>query len=213
MSLPGQLIHLLKYIPFLAALRKKGRVMLLASEGLREFCRFLKPKLFDIIYYNEAIRLFSEPFKRLKKELDGKSLDYLIELNHPANLYLPYLINPQRRITFYEENYFPYYNILIKGGIGSLIQFLGLRKTAPGSIFQFRKRETKRILKGLDKKSPLLFINGDSEIEWDGSKIVLGRDIPEQDPLRFSVLFAADAYYGKRDGLYEFARLFNKRIV
>ncbi len=212
-SLPDNLTGLLKYIPFIAGLKKKGTVKLLSPQTLADILELIKPKLFEIIYYQKPIRLFTEPFKQLKKRFINQNFHYLIDLNNPANLHLPYLINSERRITFYDKPYFPYYNILIKDGIESLRQFLKIPGAKPDRIFKFQKRETKKILKELKKKSPLLVINDGQEIEWEGDRILIGREIPEQGTLRFQILSVADAYYGKKDELHQFARLLKKKIL
>ena len=173
----------------------------------------MKPNVFEMIFYEEPSKLFSKEYKRLKEKLGNTGFHFLIDLNKPANISLPYLVSAEKRICFYDKNNYPYYNIMIKQNINSLVQFFDIESSDPQNLFHFYVRDLKKTLKKFKKKKPLLFINGENNITWEGDKIIVGKDILSSDPEVYKILYFSDAYYGQCDALYEFMKIFNKRIV
>lgn len=212
-SAPSDVSDFLKTLPFIEGLKKLGNIVILMPKNLENIYRYMKPKIFETIFYEEPSQLFSKEYRRLKEKLNNKSFHFLIELNRPANISLPYLASTEKRICFYEKNSFPYYNIMIKHSINSLEQFFNIKSSNPQSLFHFYARDLKKTLKKFNKKKPLLFINGENDITWKGDKIVVGTDVLSSDPEVYKILYFSDAYHGQRDALYEFVKIFDKRIV
>ena len=65
----------------------------------------------------------------------------------------------------------------------------------------------------LGKKKPLLIVNGVTQIGWKGDTLVVGKDISQSDPIIYEALYFADAYCGKHDVFYEFAKLCGIKII
>jgi hypothetical protein len=212
-SLPQNAKEFLGALPFLAGLKKCGTVLLLVPNTLLTIYHCLKPNTFETLFYDTPLQLFSKEYTSLREKLKTRTFHCLIELNIPPNLSLPYLTTAEKRICFYGSNRFPYYNILIKNNIRSLIEFLRIQEEDPQPLFHFSASGFKKVSKKIDKKQPLLFINGKNDIQWDGEKIVVGRDISPSVTEAYHILYLADAYYGKHDAFHEFAKMFNKRII
>jgi hypothetical protein len=212
-SAPSEVSDFLKALPFIEGLKKLGNIVMLMPKKLKDICCYMKPNVFEMIFYEEPSKLFSKEYKRLKKKLGNTGFHFLIDLNKPANISLPYLVSAEKRICFYEKNNYPYYNIMIKQNINSLVQFFDIESSNPQNLFHFYVRDLKKTLKKFKKKKPLLFINGENNITWEGDKIIVGKDILSSDPEVYKILYFSDAYYGQCDALYEFMKIFNKRIV
>ncbi|UCG92647.1 MAG: hypothetical protein JSV97_02760 [candidate division WOR-3 bacterium] len=212
-SLPRTTKHFLQILPFLTGLRKSGSILVLVPKTLENIYRFIKSNVFETLFYEEPPHLFSKEYKSLKDKLGKRHFHCLIELNIPPNLSLPYLISADKRICFYGNNHFPYYNILIKNTIRPLIELLRVEEENPQHLFSFPPSGLKKVSKRIDRQQPLLFINRKNDIQWNGTKIVVGLDIPPSDAETYQMLYLADAYYGEHDAFYEFAKIFNKRII
>ncbi len=212
-SAPRDISPFIQALAFIAGLRKMGSIVLLTPKNLETIYQFLKPNIFETIFYDKPSIIFSKEYNELKHQLHNKHFHFLIELNKPANISLPYLISAEKRICFYDENNFPYYNIMMKNSVTSLNEFFNIKTTNPQNLFRFYKRSLNKLLKKYNKKSPLLFINGEDYVSWDGDKIIVDENISSSDPQIYEILYFCDAYYGKSDMFYEFAKTFNKRIL
>lgn len=212
-SVPNESRLFFRAYPFMFRLSKIGSIVLLMPKDLEYIRAFMKPKQFEIILYEKFPAIFSEDYKRIAVQLGDRYFHYLIELNEPANISLPYLSNFQRRIAFYRESNFPYFNIQVKNGYASLHQFFDIEHEKDSDMFHFYSRDLKSVEKKLGKSRPLLFINNAEEIDWKGGKIVLGKDIMPDDPDIWNLLYTVDAYHGIQDAFYEFARINNKTII
>jgi hypothetical protein len=212
-SLPRDARGFFEAAPFLLGLSKSGNVVLLMPKGLEWLRSLIKPKQFEIILYERRPVLFSEDYKRVRVQLGERYFHFLIELDKPANVSLPYLCNFQRRISFFDNKSFPYYNILMKNGYASLNEFFSIEDESARDMFHFYAKELKAVERKYRKLHPLLFVNGPDDIEWKGSKIVLGQDIMPDDPNIWKILYIIDTYYGKQDAYYAFARVNNKSIL
>ncbi len=212
-SVPENAADFFKAVPFLMGLSRTGNVVLLMSKKLEMIRSIMKTKQFDIIIYEKPPLIFSEDYKRVAVQLDNRHFHFLIELNQPPNISLPYLGHIQKRISFYGKGVFPYYNILVKDGYTSLSEFLNVEPDNGKEMFHFYSRELKAIERKFAKKRPLLFVNEAEPIEWQGSSIVVGKDIMSEDPEVWKVLYITDAYHGRKDAFYEFALIHNKEIV
>lgn len=182
-------------------------------KSLEHIRSLIKPKHFEIILYEKTPALFSEDFKRVSLQLGERYFHFLIELNEPANRSLPYLANFQRRIAFHHEDNFPFFNIQVKNGYQSLHEFFNIESESITDMFHFYSRDLKSIRKKLSKSRPLLFINNGEDIEWKGSKVILGKDVMPDDPNIWAVLYMIDAYHGIDDAFCEFARINGKNIL
>lgn len=212
-SVPCDEGNFLKTLPFINGLRKLGSIVLLLSLDLKNIYQYIKPKLFEAIFFDRPTIIFTKEYKSLKEKLSTRRFHFLVELNKPANISLPYLTPIEKRICFYDRDKFPYYNIMIKNSINSLHQFFNIEETNPELLFHFSKRDLKKVLKKMSKKEPLLFVNGKNSISWEGDKIIVGEHIAASDPEIFGILYICDAYSGQRDTLYEFAKVCRKRIL
>jgi hypothetical protein len=212
-SVPSDTMRFFRTYPLISALSKVGNVVLLMPQHLEHIRAFMKPKQFEIILYEKTPTLFSEDFKRVSVQLGDRHFHFLIELDLPANVSLPYLSNFDKRIAIYDKANFPYYNILMRNGINSLADFLGVDPNHETDLFHFYSRELKAAEKKISKPRPLLFVNGPEPVEWKGGKVVLGEDVMPDDPNIWTVLYTVDAYYGTHDAHYEFARINNKQIL
>ncbi len=212
-STPNSIVDFLKILPFLKELRKLGTIVILVPKKLESIYRHMKPNIFETIFYEEPSGIFTEEYKKLKKQLTDRHFHFLIELNRPANISLPYLTLTDKRICFYEKNNFPYYNIMFKNDLNPLNEFFNIKRSSPKSLFRFNLRESKKLLKQINKKRPLLFVNGKDKVSWNGDQIVVGKDISASDPNIYSILYGCDAYHGQHDAIYEFAKMFKTKIV
>lgn len=209
----------LKTLSFLAGIRKLGSVFLLVPEKFLSYIKMFKPDYFQIFFYKEIPRPLTREFDFLKKELNKISYTWLIDLNPVANLNLPNLVTAEKRVAFYDRKNFPFYNILIKGGIESLINFFHLPSIDPLSLFKFNKLELRSISKELPSGKPRLFYNQIEDkidelqkLQWQGSVV---HHINNYDDLEKSLkkLYLCDAYLGPEDEICEMARIFKKEIV
>lgn len=202
-----------KMLPFLCGLKKLGNIVMLVPQQLAVIYQLIKPNAFEAIFCETPSKLLSKEHKKLKEQLRNRDFHFLIELNKPANISLPYLTDVKKRICFYKRPNFPYYNIMIKDNMKSLYEFFNIKEKNPQNILQFYKRDLKTTLNQYGKKRPLLFVNGEDKIHWRGDKIIVGKDIsPAEDEL-YKVLYFSDAYYGRNDARYEFAKILNKEII
>jgi len=211
-SVPCNESDFLKTLPFINGLKKLGSIVLLISNDLKNIYQCIKPEIFEAIFYDRPTILFTREYKNLKERLSTRRFHFLVELNKPANISLPYLTPIEKRICFYDRDKFPYYNIMIKNSITSLHEFFNIKETNPELLFQFSKRDLKKIVKKMNKKEPLLFVNGRNSISWEGDKIIVGENIAASDPEIFGILYICNAYCGKCDILYEFAKVCKKQI-
>ena len=212
-SIPRDAKSFFEATPFLLGLSKSGNVVLLMPKDLEWIRAFIKPKQFEIILYEHRPVLFSEDYKRVRLQLGERYFHFLIELDKPANISLPYLCNFQRRISFYDDRSYPYYNILMKDGYAPLNEFFNIEDQSARDMFHFYSKDLKPVERKYRKLHPLLFVNGTDDIEWKGGKVVLGQDIMKDDPNIWKVLYIVDAYYGKQDAYYAFAQVNDKSIV
>ncbi len=212
-SVPESPAEFFRATPFLVGLSKIGSVVIMMPKDLETIRSFMKAKQFEIILYEKKPLLFSEDYKRVAIQLGNRHFHFLIELNQPANVSLPYLGNIQRRVSFYDRKIFPYYNILVKDSYASLLEFFDIESTNGQEMFHFYSRELKATEKNIQKSRPLLFVNEATPIDWKGGSIIVGKDMMPDDPEIWKVLYIADAYYGKQDAFYEFAVLHKKEIL
>ncbi|UCD06324.1 MAG: hypothetical protein JSV98_03595 [candidate division WOR-3 bacterium] len=212
-SVPENPAEFFKAAPFLVGLSKIGSVVMLMPKSLETIRSFMKAKQFEVILYEKKPSLFSEDYKRVAVQLGNRHFHFLIELNQPANVSLPYLGNIQRRVSFFDKSILPYYNILVKDSYASLLEFFNIQSPDGQEMFHFYSRDLKATEKKLKVSHPLLFVNEADTIDWDGNTIVVGKDIMADDPAIWKVLYGAEAYYGKQDAFYEFALLYNKEIL
>jgi hypothetical protein len=212
-SAPDDTERFFRAYPFIFRLSRIGNVVLLMPKNLEHIRSLIKPKQFDIVLYEKPPALFSEDYKRVSLQLGERYFHFLIELNEPANRSLPYLSNFQRRVAFYNEDNFPFFNIQVKNGYTSLHEFFNIEAESTEDMFHFYSRNLKSIKKKLHKARPLLFINDALDVEWKGGKVILGKDIMPDDPNIWAVLYVADAYKGIQDAFCEFARINGKEIL
>ena len=212
-SLPDNEHRFVQALTFLDGLKRIGTVVLLSPRRLEPICACLKTKAFEILYYEKAATVFSKEYKKIKGELSERSFHTIIELNKPANLSLPYLVPAEMRICFYEDGTFPYYNFMIKGTISTLCEFFNIGVTHPKKLFHFSVRQYNSLIKRLEKQKPILFVNSDHDITWEGDKIIVGETLPASSPELYEVLYFCDAYFGNQDALFEFAKIFEKRVL
>jgi hypothetical protein len=211
-SAPLILKDLIRTLPFLENLRGLGPVALFLPRSCEPFTRYFRPGLFDFVFYDKLPVLLTREFKILQEQFQERSFESLIEINEPANLHLPYLIRTEKRIAFYNPKNYPYYNILLKGGIKALSDFYRFETTNPKKIFHITEAESHKLDRRLGKKHPLLFVNGPDERAWDGDKFVLGRDYLAEAEIP-KIIYLCDAYYGLDDEWREIAKLFGKTIL
>lgn len=203
----------IKALPFIDGLKKLGSIVMLVSYNLKNIYQFIRPHIFEPIFCESPTELFTKEYNGLKEKLGERRFHFLVELNKPANISLPYLTPIEKRICFYDEKKFPYYNIMIKDSIASLYDFFDIKETNPQLLFNFSKRDLRKFLKKLNKKEPLLFVNGRNNVSWEGDRIIVGENILASDPEIYGMLYICDAYSGRDDTLCEFAKLFKKPIL
>ena len=212
-SLPADEQRFAQTLTFLDGLKRMGTAVLLSPRQLEPICTRLRTKAFKILYYEKSAELFSKEFKKIKDELSECHFHTIIELNEPANLSLPYLVPAEMRVCFYADGAFPYYNLMIKGSIVALCEFFNIGATHPKKLFHFSVRQYNKLISRLKKQKPVLLVNSDRDIAWEGGKIIVGKTIPASSPELYEVLYFCDAYYGNQDMLFEFAKVFEKRVL
>jgi hypothetical protein len=212
-SVPHKITDFLKSFSFLAGLRNRGTCVILMPKSFETIYGLMKQNIFNVMFYDKLPLLFSRDHKLLKKQLEQEQFHYLVELNIPANTSLPYLTSAEKRICLCAKNNFPYYNILISEGFNTLNEFFEIKDSNPQQLFHFTTDRLRSIKRTLGKKGPLLFVNRHDDIEWEGRKVIVGKDIQKVGTEAYEILYLADAYYGVQDELYEFATIFNKKII
>jgi len=212
-SAPNNIRDFLKTLFFLSGLRNSGTIVIVMQKSLENIHRFFKKNIFEAIFYDKTPLLFSKEYKILEERLNRRSFNFLIELNVPANISLPYLTNAEKRICLDKKSNFPYYNIFMKDGLNVLNEFFHIQESNPQDLFDFKERDLRKVEQKFHKNRPLLFLNRKDDTKWDGDKVAVGKDILPSDPESFQVLYLADAYCGEHDGFYEFAKIFNKQII
>lgn len=212
-SLPADTSGLIRILPFVHGLARQGSMVVLVPHTVLPVCQDVKADKWDIISYKPPTDILSKEHRRVKEILEKKKFHYLIELNRPANRALAYLSDVPKRICFYDETAFPYYNIMIKDSVTALGQFFDVKASTSKQIFRYLMGERKDFLSRLGKKRPLLFVNGVTQIGWKGDTLIVNKDLSTSDPAIYEALFFADAYCGKHDAFYEFAKLCEKQII
>lgn len=211
-AVPSNLKEFVATLPLLENLQHLGSVTLLISRACEPFTRYIKQGLFEYLVTTAPPSLFTPEFRIIQAQLRERIFNVLITLEQPPNLQLPYLVPAERRITFYHERAYPYYNILLKGGFEALNHFFNFRSANLKRIFHITESEIRKIDRKIGKQHPLLFVNGDTRPAWPGDTFAPGMDyIP--DVALPKIIYACDAYYGPDDEWRELARLFNKQII
>jgi hypothetical protein len=211
-SPPAATTGFLTWLSFLGELHSLGHIVMLASRNLEPILKIAKPNLFEIVFYEKALTVLTKEFDRAKASLAGRTFTYLIELNSPVNLSLPFLTDAERRMTFYGTGYFPYYNILFKDDIKGFISYFPLKTEETVYYLKLPAAELKKLSKEINKRHPLLFVNGRAPASWDGDMIVPDRKLTPITEI-YKLLCISDAYCGADDELGHLARIFNKPIV
>lgn len=203
----------IKALPFIDGLKKLGSIVMLVSHNLKNIYQCMRPHIFEPIFCESSTEIFTKEYNVLKEKLGERRFHFLVELNKPANISLPYLTPIEKRVCFYDRNKFPYYNIMIKDSITSLNDFFEIKESNPQLLFHFSKRDLRKVIRKLNKKEPLLFVNGRDDVSWEGDRIIVGENIAVSDPEIYGILYICDAYCGKNDTLFEFAKLFKKPVL
>ena len=211
-TVPADLKEFIRVLPFLENLHGIGGITLLLPRACEAFSRYLKPDLFEYIDINEPPRLFTREFSALQIRLRDRTFDILIALEQPASIHLPYLVPVERRIAFFYDRAYPYYNILIKGGLAALNGFFNFGEGNPKRIFHITESENKKIDKKIGKRHPLLFVGGEIHPAWEGDTFILGKDFIPDITLP-KIIYVCDAYHGPDNEWCELARLFKKSIL
>ncbi|MGQ9464889.1 MAG: hypothetical protein ACUVQ4_04185 [bacterium] len=219
-STPTKIKDFLKLLPFLGGIRKMGNVILLVPQTFAPFIKMFRTRTFQSIYWSKIPLIFTREFDLLKQELENYQCNWLIELNENANIALPSLVNAERRVAFYNQRNFPYYNILIKGGIESLVNFFQIPVVEPQTLFKFNKLELRSIFKHLAGQPPFLFVNASETeqfvkpetVEWQGGIVVVNKSKDDVETM-CKKLYLCNAYYGPDDEFCELARIFKKNII
>jgi hypothetical protein len=212
-SAPHKITDFIKSFSFLAGLQNRGACVILMPKSLETIYGLMKQNFFKVLFYDSVPLLFSREHKMLKKQLEHEQFHYLIELNTPANTSLPYLTSAEKRICLCDKHNFPYYNIFIREGFSTLNEFFEIKDSNPQNLFHFNTNSLRAKKRKIGKKGPLLFVNRDDDIIWDGNKVIVGKDIQNEGIEAYEFLYLADAYYGVKDELYEFAVICNKEII
>jgi hypothetical protein len=209
---PMELKRFISTLPFLENLHGLGSIALFLPRSFETFTRHIRPGMFEFFFFDKVPVLLTREFKTWQEQFRQTSYEFLIEINQPANIHLPYLIQAEKRFAFYDPKIYPYYNILIKGGMKALDGFFQFGKINPKKLFHITETETRKIDKKLGKKHPLLFVAGPDDRPWEGDKFVLGRDyLPDLDLPK--LIYLCDAYYGPDDEWREVAKLFDKPVL
>jgi len=211
-SPPSAVTGFLTWLPFLGELHSLGHIIMIASRTLEPVLKIIKPNLFESIFYDKPLTVLTKEFDRVKASLAGKTFTYLIELNSPANLSLPFLTDLERRITFYNTGYFPYYNILFKDDTKGFTSYFPVKAEEPIHYLKLPAAELKKMSKDINKKHPLLFVNGRAPAAWDGDLIIPDRKVTPVTDI-YKLLCICDAYCGADDEFGRLARILNKQII
>ncbi len=211
-SPPVTVAGFLTWLPFLGELHSLGHIVLLASKTLEPVLKITKPNLFEILFYNKTLTVLTKEFDSAKASLTGRAFIYLIELNSPANLSLPFLTDTERRMTFYGTGCFPYYNILFKDDVKGFASYFPVKTGEPVRYLKLPTTELKKMGKEMNKKHPLLFVNGRAPATWDGDLLVPDRKLTPMVDI-YKLLCISDAYCGADDELGFLAKILNKQII
>jgi hypothetical protein len=211
-SPPAAITGFLTWLPFLGELHTLGHIVMLASRTLEPILKITKPNLFEIMFYEKTLTVLTREFDHVKASLAGRTFTYLIELNSPVNLSLSFLVDAERRMTFYGTKFFPYFNILFKDDIKGFISYFPLEVEEPIRYMKLPAAELKKMRKDINKKHPLLFVNGPAPEVWEGDLIVPDRKLTPMTDI-YKLLYISDAYCGADDELGRLAMIFNKPII
>jgi len=212
-SVPSRTDHVMSTLAFLGGLKTWGQVIVLVPQCVHIFYTWLSTKYFTEIIYPKSVRHFGKERKDIQQRLQNRTIHFLVELNTPVNISLPFIVNSEKRVCFFGTNNFPYYNIMMKDGYTSLSEFFNIKKVDPIKMIKFAKSTKAQVRAAYGKRKPLCFVNGPVPGTWTGDTISLDKDIPRTDPDVLSVLNCADAYSGQHDVYYEFACALKKKIV
>jgi hypothetical protein len=209
-STPGMVMDTLS---FLGGLKNWGQVIVLVPACVHHYYTWLSKRYFTDLVYPKPVRYFGKESKILQAQLTDQDIHYLIELNKPVNLSLPFITSAEKRICFFDAAHYPFYNIMMKDGYTSLHEFFDIKKTDPVKVLSYAKKTKTQIRKAYGKRKPLCLVNGLVPTTWSGDTIVLEKDIPRTHPDVLCLLYCAEAYCGHHDVLYDFARAYKKQII
>ena len=212
-SVPSASEQVMDTLAFLNGLKTWGQVIVLIPACVHYIYTWLSKRYFIDLVYPKPVRRFGKEIKPLELQLSDRRIHFLIELNKPVNLSLPFMTNAEKRICFFDDATFPYYNIMMKDGYTSLHEFFNVKKFDPVKAISFAKSTKSQVRKAYHKRKPLCLVNGTAPSTWTGDTIILDKDIPRAHPDVLPLLHCADAYCGARDVLYDFARAYRKEIV
>lgn len=212
-SVPGEHANIMTTLSLLGGLQKWGQIILLVPQATSLFYCWLPDKHYKKIIYTKPARTFGKELGTLRQQLQGNKINFLIELNTPANISLPCLTSIEKRICFYDMKNYPYFNIMMKDGFTSLHEFFTIKKSDPGKVLRFTGRTQSQVRTAYGKRKPLCFVNGNAPAQWDGDMLILDKDIPATHHDVLCLLNCADAYYGHRDIFHDFACVFKKTIL
>jgi hypothetical protein len=212
-SVPAASEQVMDTLSFLDGLKAWGQVIVLVPSCIHYIYTWLSKRYFTELVYPKPARRFGKEMTSLQQQLADREIHFLIELNKPVNLSLPFLTNAEKRMCFFDGANFPYYNIMMKDGYISLHEFFSIRKSDPVKAISYAKRTKSQMRKAYGRRKPLCLVNGTVPATWSGDTIILGKDIPRTHPDVLCLLYCADAYSGAQDILYEFARAYKKEII
>lgn len=212
-SVPSDDTRAVSTLSFLGGLKTWGQVYVLIPHCVHHFYQWLSQRYYKKIGYPKPVRRFGKERKVLQEQLQNQKFHFLIELNAPVNISLPFVATAEKRICFFDMDNYPYYNIMMKNGYTSLHEFFNVKKANPARIIQFSGKSKTQVRSAYGKHKPLCFVNGVTPHTWTGDTIVVEKDISRTDPDVLSLLNCADAYCGHHDVLYEFACVFKKKII
>jgi len=212
-SVPSEPAQIMTTLSFLGGLKKWGQIIALIPHAVHQFYYWLPKKYYTTIVYENPGRYLGKEKKILRQQLQGHTIHFLVELNSLVNLSFPNLSVIEKRICFYDMKNYPYYNIMMKDGFSALHEFFDIKRANPAKVVSFSGHSKTKVRTAYGKRKPLCLVNGPLPPEWAGDTIVVGKDIPATHPDILCLLYFSEAYYGKRDILYEFACVFKKKIV
>lgn len=211
-SVPRGAVDLVAALPVIAGLHKTSRIIAFAPRQLHHILHACREGLFETQYYDEPPTVLTREFKTWQQTFSEESLFGLIEFNTPPNLSLPYLAAIEKRISFYDPDAYPYYNVMLKGGPDVLAEFLLIKSAAPEDIFHLTKTEVKEWERQLPQSRPIAFLNGcPPPPGWSGAVITLTETGDFARAVR--AIYLCDVYHGKDDEHAALARLFRKPIT
>jgi hypothetical protein len=119
-SVPSKPEHIMTTLSLLGGLQTWGQMILLIPHAIEIFYYWLPEKYYTKIVYAKSTRCFGKETGTLRQQLQGHKINFLIELNTPVNISLPYITSTEKRICFYDMKNYPYFNIMMKDGFASL---------------------------------------------------------------------------------------------